>query len=153
MSPKAPPNPITPHKHAHNLVPPSTCPSTHRHSSLPPLTHPHLSLCVQHPLLYTHTHTPKHVSLSIHTHTHLSLCVFLSFFIPHPSLSIHTHTLTCLFLHIHTPISLPKSPYYRTVCVLSHVQLFSSPWTQPTRLLWAWDFPGKNTGVGCHFLL
>ena len=21
------------------------------------------------------------------------------------------------------------------------------------RLLWPWDFPGKNTGVGCHFLL
>ena len=24
---------------------------------------------------------------------------------------------------------------------------------QPTRLLHAWDFPGKSTGVGCHFLL
>ena len=24
---------------------------------------------------------------------------------------------------------------------------------QPTRLLWPWDSPGKNTGVGCHFLL
>src|SRR5574337_438858 len=24
---------------------------------------------------------------------------------------------------------------------------------QPTRLLCAWDSPGKNTGVGCHFLL
>ena len=23
---------------------------------------------------------------------------------------------------------------------------------QPTRLLCLWDFPGKNTGVGCHFL-
>ena len=23
---------------------------------------------------------------------------------------------------------------------------------QPTRLLCPWDFPGKNTGVGCHFL-
>ena len=23
----------------------------------------------------------------------------------------------------------------------------------PTRLLCLWDFPGKNTGVGCHFLL
>ena len=22
----------------------------------------------------------------------------------------------------------------------------------PTRLLRPWDFPGKNTGVGCHFL-
>ena len=24
---------------------------------------------------------------------------------------------------------------------------------QPTRLLFPWDFPGKDTGVGCHFLL
>ena len=24
---------------------------------------------------------------------------------------------------------------------------------QPTRLLRCWDSPGKNTGVGCHFLL
>jgi len=24
---------------------------------------------------------------------------------------------------------------------------------QPARLLHPWDFPGKNTGVGCHFLL
>ena len=24
---------------------------------------------------------------------------------------------------------------------------------QPTRLLDPWDFPGKNTGAGCHFLL
>ena len=24
---------------------------------------------------------------------------------------------------------------------------------KPTRLLCSWNFPGKNTGVGCHFLL
>ena len=35
---------------------------------------------------------------------------------------------------------------------LSHVQLFATPWTV-TRFLNPWDFPGKNTGVGCHFLL
>ena len=27
------------------------------------------------------------------------------------------------------------------------------PHRQPTRLLRLWDSPGKNTGVGCHFLL
>ena len=27
------------------------------------------------------------------------------------------------------------------------------PRRQPTRLLCPWDSPGKNTGVGCHFLL
>ena len=34
---------------------------------------------------------------------------------------------------------------------LSHVRLFATPWT--ARLLRPWDSPGKNTGVGCHFLL
>ena len=36
---------------------------------------------------------------------------------------------------------------------LSHVRLFGTHGLQPTRLLRPWDFPGKNTGVGCHFLL
>ena len=40
------------------------------------------------------------------------------------------------------------------VCVFSHFQLFVTPWTVACqRLLCPWDFPGKNTGVGCHFLL
>ena len=31
---------------------------------------------------------------------------------------------------------------------------FANSWTiQPSRLLCPWNFPGKNTGVGCHFLL
>ena len=29
----------------------------------------------------------------------------------------------------------------------------ATPLTVPARLLCSWDFPGKNTGVGCHFLL
>ena len=36
---------------------------------------------------------------------------------------------------------------------LSHVRLLATPWLQLTRLLRPWDFPGKNTGVGCHCLL
>ena len=31
--------------------------------------------------------------------------------------------------------------------------LMRSHGLQPARLLCPWDFPGKNTGVGCHFLL
>ena len=35
--------------------------------------------------------------------------------------------------------------------------VMSSSWQshglQPTRLLCQWNFPGKNTGVGCHFIL
>ena len=32
-------------------------------------------------------------------------------------------------------------------------QVYATPWNVTTRLLCPWDFPGKNTGVGCHFLL
>ena len=37
---------------------------------------------------------------------------------------------------------------------LSRVQPFATPWTVAcTRLVHPWDFLGKSTGVGCHFLL
>ena len=36
---------------------------------------------------------------------------------------------------------------------LSCVQLFVSPWTIAIRFLCPWNSPGKNIGVGCHFLL
>ena len=35
----------------------------------------------------------------------------------------------------------------------SCVRLCATHRQQPTRLLCPWDSPGKNTGVGCHFLL
>ena len=37
--------------------------------------------------------------------------------------------------------------------LLNHVWPFATPWTVACHLLYPWDFPGKNTGVGCHFLL
>ena len=38
--------------------------------------------------------------------------------------------------------------------MLSHVWVFCDPMdSNPPRLLCPWDFPGKNTGVGCHFFL
>ena len=37
--------------------------------------------------------------------------------------------------------------------LLSHVQLLVTLWAIARRLLCPWDFPGKNTGVGCHALL
>ena len=30
---------------------------------------------------------------------------------------------------------------------------FATPWTVATGYLCPWDFPGKNTGEGCHSLL
>ena len=37
--------------------------------------------------------------------------------------------------------------------LLSRVRPFAIPWTVAYSLLCPWDFPGKSTGVGCHFLL
>ena len=39
------------------------------------------------------------------------------------------------------------------VYLLSRVQLLQRHGLEPARLLCSWDSPGKNTGVGCHFLL
>ena len=37
--------------------------------------------------------------------------------------------------------------------LLNHARLFETPGTEAARLLCPWDFPRKNTVVGCHFLL
>ena len=39
------------------------------------------------------------------------------------------------------------------VVVFSHASSLQPRGLQPAKLLCPWDFPGKNTGVGCHFLL
>ena len=38
-------------------------------------------------------------------------------------------------------------------CMLSRVWLFATPWTVAVQAPRPWDFPGKNTEVGCHCLL
>ena len=45
-------------------------------------------------------------------------------------------------------------PLFCCVPLLSCVQLFVTPWTvaHPAPIC-PWDFLGKKTGVGCHFLL
>jgi len=35
----------------------------------------------------------------------------------------------------------------------SHVWLFATLWTLACQFLCPWDSPGKNNGMGCHFLL
>ena len=45
---------------------------------------------------------------------------------------------------------------YFSMCayVLSCIRLFVTPWIVALQVpLCLWDFPGKNTGVGCHFFL
>ena len=43
--------------------------------------------------------------------------------------------------------------FTRVLSRFSRVQLCVTPWTIATRFLCPWDFPGKNIGGGCHFLL
>ena len=38
------------------------------------------------------------------------------------------------------------------MCALSCIRFFVTQWTVAPRLLCQWNFPGKNTGTGCHFL-
>ena len=47
------------------------------------------------------------------------------------------HNKSCCCCYVTSVVSDPVRPYRR----------------QPTRLPSPWDSPGKNTGVGCHFLL
>ena len=38
-----------------------------------------------------------------------------------------------------------------TLCDPMDCRILATPWT--SRILSPWNFPGKSTGVGCHFLL
>ena len=37
--------------------------------------------------------------------------------------------------------------------LLSHVQPFATPWAVAQQSTWHMGFPGKDTGVGYHFLI
>ena len=51
-------------------------------------------------------------------------------------------------------VPLPKVQFAAAAAAksLSRVQLYATPWTAAHQAP-HWDSPGKNTGVGCHFLL
>ena len=49
--------------------------------------------------------------------------------------------------------SLLRKQYSVVVQLLSCLQLLVTHGLQPNEFLCPWDFPGKNTGVGCHSLL
>ena len=87
---------------------------------------------------------------------HLLFCYFYS-------LSLPSLPLSCLLGFPTLPLA-QQAPVCCVVtkCVLlllllpshfSRVQLWRPHRWQPTRLPRRWDSPGKNTGVGCHFLL
>ena len=56
--------------------------------------------------------------------------------------------------HCLSPTENENAKYKVVVQALSHVQLFATPWTVTYQDPFCpHDFPGKNTGVSCHFLL
>ena len=57
-----------------------------------------------------------------------------------------TGTRPCSSLPLHRACA-------QCMCVLSRVWLFATHGPLLDRFLRPWDSPGKNTGVGCHFLL
>ena len=70
-------------------------------------------------------------------------------------LKICTHNWRCRDMNCDNEQSVTKGPC-SSVCMLSrfsYAQLFVTPWTVVHQSVLPWDFPGKNTGVGCHFLL
>ena len=50
-------------------------------------------------------------------------------------------------------LSITNSRLLLLLSHFSHVRLCATHRRQPTRLPRPWDSPGKNSGVGCHFLL
>ena len=56
-------------------------------------------------------------------------------------------------MEIHLPAAIEleeKVPQQDGLLVSAFLRLHG---LEPTRLLYRWDSPGENTGVGCHYLL
>ena len=90
------------------------------------------------------------INVSLHMELSPNLSVFrffLSFFCFYFSLPIHI-----TLVHHQLPLlqNINRICCYITLVVSDSVRPHRR---QPTRLPHPWDSPGKNTGVGCHFLL
>ena len=76
--------------------------------------------------------------------------MLFSFFIKMKNLSYYTcnyiHNMWQFYALVHYAAAATTKSLQSCLTVWSHRR-------QPTRLPRPWDSPGKNTGVGCHFLL
>ena len=117
----------------------------------------HLILC--HPLLLPsifpfifsnesalHISWPKYWSRSFSISPSNEYSGLISFKIDWFDLLTAQRTLKSIYIHIHMCVYI----YVHTSVVSDSVR--PHRW-HPTRLPRPWDSPGKNTGVGCHFLL
>ena len=77
----------------------------------------------------------------------------LQFTSKHPENLLFGKRRFFLFSHQADPALFEACMTKTSTCVLRSVWLSATPWTVTPRLLCPWHFPGKNTGVGRHFLL
>ena len=81
----------------------------------------------------------------IHTHTYIFIYILFQI-LSHCWLLQLVSTVPCAIQYVLLPVLY--------TCLCSVVSDFLWPrGLGPTRLLCPWDFPVKNTGVSCHFLL
>ena len=65
-------------------------------------------------------------------------------------------SVMCIYMYIIFHCRLLQEIEYNSLCCQVASVMFDSVWPQrwqPTRFPHPWDSPGKNTGVGCHFLV
>ena len=85
---------------------------------------------------------------STHIYTYIHTCIYTYYMYTH--IYVYTHTS---YMYMHTHICVYT---HKRVCTLSRfsgVQVFRTLWTVARHAPLFMDYPGKNTGVGCHALL
>ena len=81
----------------------------------------------------------------------LCVCVYLYIYTDQENV-----LYVCIYMYIYTHIHTVHFLYLLITDSDGRSCVSDSLWCyglQPARLLCQWDFPGKNTGVGCHFIL
>ena len=84
----------------------------------------------------------------MHIYTHIHTCIYTYYMYTH--IYVYTHT-SYMYMHIHICVYTHKR-----ACMLScfsGVQVFRTLWTVAHQAPLFMEYPGKNTGVGCHALL
>ena len=67
--------------------------------------------------------------------------------------SVSNFSQQCFIFSVHKSFTSFARPCCCYLVTKSCLRLLRPHELQPAKLLYPWDFPGKNTGVGCHVLL
>ena len=92
----------------------------------------------------------------VHSSVVDGLCFFFLFLLYQILTIVFSYIYIYIFFFFFHMFLWAKAFYKSCCCCLAAklcLTLLRPRGLQPSRLLCPWDFPGKNTGVGCHFLL